>query len=187
MIPAIGSGSGTSVIPLGERLPAANIVATDISPQLLAILQQYLRDHATEASRFAQVGVDAMTADYRPEVGVGAAILHSIIDPARMPASCQRALKSGSWAMFFEPFEAGAENIGCPLNMSRTPLRTRAGAPLRPGAQIESSAPPQWAWSAIDDIDTGMSEELRRERAPVAAVLQRKAASPCAAAPSTRS
>src|SRR5204863_2644242 len=38
----IGSGSGNSVIPLAERFPGANIVATDISPQLLAILRDFL-------------------------------------------------------------------------------------------------------------------------------------------------
>ena len=36
----IGSGSGNSVIPLADRFPHAGIVATDISPQLLAIRQR---------------------------------------------------------------------------------------------------------------------------------------------------
>ena len=244
----IGSGSGNSVIPLGERFPAAQIVATDISPQLLAILKGYLRDHAADADRFSLVCVDAMAADYQPEVAdlaVGAAILHHIIDPSRVLASCQRALKPGSWAIFFEPFEAGntlvkityqrilaqasaaerataamqlferivadyairarpksdpvfrelddkwlftrtyfesirndqgwAELIVYPLNVSPTFLRTQAEVHLRLGAQLEPAALPAWAWSVIDEIDAGMSEELRREWAPEAAVLLRKA------------
>src|SRR5208282_1733333 len=39
----IGSGSGNSVIPLADRFPRAEIAATDISPQLLVILRDYLR------------------------------------------------------------------------------------------------------------------------------------------------
>ena len=41
----IGSGSGNSVIPLADRFPRAEILATDISPQLLAILRDFLRKH----------------------------------------------------------------------------------------------------------------------------------------------
>jgi ubiquinone/menaquinone biosynthesis C-methylase UbiE len=112
----IGSGSGNSVIPLADRFPRANIVATDISPQLLAILRDFLdkRDDSTESEsgdrRFALVCVDAAAASYRPgvaDLAVGAAILHHILDPAKVLASCHRALKPGGWAIFFEPFEAG--------------------------------------------------------------------------------
>jgi SAM-dependent methyltransferase len=112
----IGSGSGNSVIPLADRFPRANIVATDISPQLLAILRDFLnkRDDASKGNggegRFALVCVDASGANYRPgvaDLAVGAAILHHIFDPAKVLASCHRALKPGGWAIFFEPFEAG--------------------------------------------------------------------------------
>ncbi len=112
----IGSGSGNSVIPLADRFPRANIVATDISPQLLAILRDFLnkRDDAKKSEdgegRFALVCVDAAGANYLPgvaDLAVGAAILHHIVDPAKVLASCHRALKPGGWAIFFEPFEAG--------------------------------------------------------------------------------
>lgn len=106
----IGSGSGNSVIPLADRFPDAQIVATDISPQLLAILREFLRKRTGGSERFGLVCVDAMAADYQPEVAdlaVGAAILHHILEPERVLASCFRALRPGGWAMFFEPFEAG--------------------------------------------------------------------------------
>src|SRR6202049_3475277 len=112
----IGSGSGNSVIPLADRFPSAEIVATDISPQLLAILRDFLnkRDDAKNSEggegRFAWVCVDAARANSLPGVAalaVGAAILHHILDPAKVLASCHRALKPGGWAIFFEPFEAG--------------------------------------------------------------------------------
>jgi ubiquinone/menaquinone biosynthesis C-methylase UbiE len=106
----IGSGSGNSVIPLAERFPNARIVATDISPQLLAILRDFLRSGAEGTQRFSLVCVDAASARYNEDVAdlvVGAAILHHVLDPARVLAACQRALKPGGWAIFFEPFEAG--------------------------------------------------------------------------------
>jgi ubiquinone/menaquinone biosynthesis C-methylase UbiE len=106
----IGSGSGNSVIPLANRFPRAEIVATDISPQLLVILRDFLRTRPDGDQRFGLVCVDAMAARYQPEVAnlaVGAAILHHILEPDRVLASCRRALAPGSWAIFFEPFEAG--------------------------------------------------------------------------------
>jgi SAM-dependent methyltransferase len=106
----IGSGSGNSVIPLADRFPDAQIVATDISPQLLAILRDFLRQRAERGERFGLVCVDAMAADYAPgvaDLAVGAAILHHILEPERVLASCFRALAPGGWAIFFEPFEAG--------------------------------------------------------------------------------
>jgi ubiquinone/menaquinone biosynthesis C-methylase UbiE len=106
----IGSGSGNSVIPLADRFPDAEIVATDISPQLLVILRNFLRTRPDGDQRFGLVCVDAMAARYRPEVAnlaVGAAILHHILEPDRVLASCFHALAPGGWAIFFEPFEAG--------------------------------------------------------------------------------
>ncbi len=106
----IGSGSGNSVIPLADRFPEAEIVATDISPQLLAILRDFLRTRPDGDRRFGLVCVDAMEARYRSgiaELAVGAAILHHILEPERVLAACFHALVPGGWAIFFEPFESG--------------------------------------------------------------------------------
>ncbi len=106
----IGSGSGNSVIPLADRFPDAEIVATDISAQLLAILRDFLSKRPDGDRRFGLVCVDATAARYRPEVAdlaVGAAILHHILEPERVLAACFHALAPGGWAIFFEPFEAG--------------------------------------------------------------------------------
>ena len=105
----IGSGSGNSVFPMADRYPRARIVATDVSPQLLAILRDFLARRA-DADRFGLVCVDATRARYREgmaELAVGAAILHHLLEPELVLAACHRALAPGSWAMFFEPFQAG--------------------------------------------------------------------------------
>ena len=106
----IGSGSGNSVIPLLDRFPDAFVVATDISPQLLAILRDYLKLHDQYRDRFALVCMDASKNPYRTDqfdLAVGAAILHHIIQPERVIKSCERALRPGGTAIFFEPFEVG--------------------------------------------------------------------------------
>ena len=61
----IGSGSGNSVIPLADRFPDAEIIATDISPQLLAILRDFLRQRSDGDQRFGLICVDAMAAQYQ--------------------------------------------------------------------------------------------------------------------------
>jgi ubiquinone/menaquinone biosynthesis C-methylase UbiE len=106
----IGSGSGNSVIPLAERFPKANIIATDISPDLLAILRDFLDRDQADVSRFGLLCADASAMEYRMGVAdlvVGAAILHHILDPSLVLNSCFQALRPGGWAIFFEPFEAG--------------------------------------------------------------------------------
>jgi len=243
----IGSGSGNSVIPLADRFPDAEIVATDISPQLLAILRDFLRRRPEGDRRFGLVCVDAMEASYRPEVAdlaVGAAILHHILDPDRVLAACRRALAPGGWAIFFEPFESGnallkftyrrilaeasaaeraspglsfiermvedykrrerprsdpiyrdlddkwmftrtyfdrlraeqgwAELVTYALNVSPTGLRDQAVVHLRLGAGLAADALPSWAWAVIDEADSSLSDDLRRELAQEGAVLLRK-------------
>ena len=106
----IGSGSGNSVIPLLDRFNEALVVAIDISPQLLAILRDHLSARPAYRDRFALVCMDASKDPYRKgrfDLAVGAAILHHIIEPERVIRACERALRPGAAAIFFEPFEMG--------------------------------------------------------------------------------
>jgi len=133
----IGSGSGNSVIPLAERFPNATILATDISPQLLAILRDFIASHTERPDRFGLVCADAAAASYREgvaDLAVGAAILHHILRPERVIATCRRALRPGGWAIFFEPFEAG----NAILNLTYRWVLRRATAEERelPGMQL---------------------------------------------------
>ncbi len=106
----IGSGSGNSVFPVLDRFPQATVVATDLSPNLLAILRQYARSKPAYAERLHTVCLDACTDYYAAnsfDLAVGAAILHHLVDPAAALAAVRNALKPGAVAMFFEPFENG--------------------------------------------------------------------------------
>ena len=106
----IGSGSGNSVIPLLDLYPGAFVVATDISPQLLAILRDYLETKPAYRGRYGLVCMDANHDRYSPgafDLAVGASILHHIVDPRRVLGACASALAPGGAALFIEPFELG--------------------------------------------------------------------------------
>jgi len=104
----IGCGSGNTAIPLLKLLPESRIVASDISPQLLAIL----RDHVCDADRkrLMLLAMDASRGHFTAgsfDIVIGAAILHHILDPSDTIGACYQGLKPGGHAIFFEPFEAG--------------------------------------------------------------------------------
>jgi 2-polyprenyl-3-methyl-5-hydroxy-6-metoxy-1,4-benzoquinol methylase len=104
----IGTGSGAnSVVPCLQLFENCRIVATDLSPDLLAILRGYLvaekQDH-----RVACVCTDSMKNHFKPErfdVVVGSAILHHLIDPETAIRTAFMTLKPGGTAFFMEPFE----------------------------------------------------------------------------------
>ncbi len=106
----LGSGSGNSVVPALELFPSADIVAVDISPQLLAILKRYVARDPVSDRRLLAVCMDAATDAYVPgtfDLCIGAAILHHMLDPEAVVRAAMKALKPGGHAIFFEPFEGG--------------------------------------------------------------------------------
>ena len=104
-----GSGFGNTVIPLLENYRDLSIVATDISPDLLAIL---LREAGKRGirDRCAAVSLDAQR-DYFAEgfadIVFGGAVLHHLAEPEALLTTVMRVLKPGGHAIFFEPFENG--------------------------------------------------------------------------------
>ena len=106
----VGSGSGNSVIPLLDLYPGAFVVATDISPQLLVILRDFLETMPEYRGRYGLVCMDSNNDRFRPgafDLVVGASILHHIVDPRRVLRACASALAPGGSALFIEPFEPG--------------------------------------------------------------------------------
>lgn len=104
-----GCGFGNSTLPLLDLFPSANLVAMDISPNLLAILQRLTAARSIK-DRCLPVAVDAHQPYIKENVAdlvVGTAILHHLVKPEKLIEAAVRVLKPGGYAIFFEPFEAG--------------------------------------------------------------------------------
>ena len=104
----VGSGSGNTVLPLLKLLPGSKLIATDISPQLLAILRDQINQ--SDRNRLRLIATDAGQRNFSActfDLIVGAAILHHIIDPSHTLGACCHSLKENGRAIFFEPFEEG--------------------------------------------------------------------------------
>lgn len=105
----IGSGSGNSVFPCLDLFDAPQIIATDISPDLLELLDHHVTQLGKQAS-VVPVCMDATRDLYAKEsidLVIGAAILHHLIEPEAAIVAALSALKPGGRAIFFEPFELG--------------------------------------------------------------------------------
>jgi len=109
LIVEYGCGFGNSTLPLLDLFPQATVIATDISPNLLAILRRLL-DARAESARCIPVAMDAQKPylqDGVADLVVGSAILHHLMDPAIFVRRAMDVLRPGGAAIFFEPFEAG--------------------------------------------------------------------------------
>ncbi len=103
-----GSGFGNSVIPLLENYDV-RVIATDISPDLLQILNREARSRGFQDRCYA-VAQDAQNCYFLPnhaDLVVGCAVLHHMVDPLSVIRAATIVLKSGGKAIFFEPFELG--------------------------------------------------------------------------------
>jgi len=132
----IGSGSGNSVLPCLELFPRANIVATDLSENLLAILRDHVAADVAARARLTLVCTDATRADYiegSVDLVIGAAILHHLIDPSVCVRQACRALKPGGIAVFFEPFEDGNAILGLAYEQI---LASEGNKPGPPGQRL---------------------------------------------------
>jgi SAM-dependent methyltransferase len=106
----LGSGSGNSVWPCLDLLPDCNIVAVDISPELLLILRDHVEAEPTARGRVTPVCMSATSPLFAPDsfhLAIGAAILHHLIDPGAAVEAVGQALEPGGSAIFFEPLESG--------------------------------------------------------------------------------
>jgi len=106
----LGSGSGNSVLPCLELIPDCRVVAVDISPDLLRILRDHVEADPRTTNRVTPVCMSATSSLFAQgsfRLGIGAAILHHLIDPGAAIEAVGQALEPGGSAIFFEPFEGG--------------------------------------------------------------------------------
>ena len=103
----IGSGAGNSVIPLVQMFPAAKIVASDLSLELLALLGKALKANG-EHENVATLQLNAENIAFKEQsfdLIVGAAILHHLFYPEKAILGSAKALKKDGLAIFFEPMQ----------------------------------------------------------------------------------
>lgn len=104
----LGSGSGVnSVVPCLRLFDGCQIVATDLSAELLAILAEAMEE-TQQSDQVLCVTMDAMgedVAEGRFDLVTGASILHHLERPQQGLKAASRALKPGGHAIFFEPFQ----------------------------------------------------------------------------------
>ena len=129
----IGAGSGSNTtIPLARLFTESTIISTDLSPQLLSILQHQLRV-LPERPNVACVCMDAMNDFIIPDsmdVVVGGAILHHLLEPIKAIQVARKVLKEGGVAVFSEPYEYGHLVLGSTLRQILA-LQDKLGA-LKP-------------------------------------------------------
>ena len=126
----IGTGAGdNSVFPCLDLFENAEIVATDLSPDLLVLLRREV-DRRRVADSVTVACADAMLDVFVPEsfdLVTGMAILHHLIDPSHALVAACRALKPGGFAMFFEPFEFGHSILTLVFERIMSEAALRAG------------------------------------------------------------
>lgn len=109
LIVEYGCGFGNATLPMLDILPSSKIIATDISPNLLAILNGLLVSRGLK-DRCVAVAMDAhkpYIKEGSADLIFGAAILHHLEEPSAFISSALRVVKPGGWAFFFEPLEGG--------------------------------------------------------------------------------
>jgi SAM-dependent methyltransferase len=107
----IGSGGGSSVFAACRLLPRAEIVASDLSPQLLALLARFVESRPELRGRVRTYCFDLHRRFFRQatfDVVLGAAIVHHLVDPAAALTRVAESLKPGGMMIFVEPLEAGS-------------------------------------------------------------------------------
>jgi len=109
MIMDVGSGSGNSVFALAHIFPQARIVASDLSPDMVAIMRHRAIQRGVD-DRVAVMVADASRLEPLPEtfdVIMGSSMLHHLIDPFSALGRLLAGLRPGGIAVFYEPFQAG--------------------------------------------------------------------------------
>jgi SAM-dependent methyltransferase len=104
-----GCGFGNATLPMLDILPSAKIIASDISPNLLAILHGLLESRGLQ-DRCVAVAMDAQKPLIREggaDLVFGAAILHHLAEPDKFIRTALEVVKPGGAVFFFEPLEGG--------------------------------------------------------------------------------
>ena len=131
----IGSGGGTSVFPLVELFPNAEIIASDLSVNLLRELRQWHEQHYADRQLWLlQLNAqDTVFEDGQLDLVTGAHVLHHLGDLKGTFAEIHRILKPGGVALFWEPFESGCQMLSLIMQLLIAKNETVPEASRLPG------------------------------------------------------
>jgi ubiquinone/menaquinone biosynthesis C-methylase UbiE len=110
----IGCGFGSTTIPLLKMFPESEIIASELSIEMLCILKEKLISLDMK-KRCTLMQLNAESLDFKDNTFsliVGAAILHHLLNPEKVFEKIIKILKPGGCAIFFEPFENGMSIMG---------------------------------------------------------------------------
>jgi SAM-dependent methyltransferase len=105
----IGCGSGNATFAILDLMPESVVYATDISPDMVAILAERTRKW-NKAHRVIPIVSDAEKVMLKPEsfdLIVGSSMVHHLMEPDLFLDRVLAALKPGGLCYFNEPFKAG--------------------------------------------------------------------------------
>lgn len=105
----IGCGFGSTTFPLLKLFSKAQIITSELSLSMLAILKEKVINKS-DRDRVAFLQLNAEKLDFKAksfDLVVGAAILHHLYCPEKTIRAVSKILKPGAVAIFFEPFEEG--------------------------------------------------------------------------------
>lgn len=127
----VGSGGGSSVFALAKLLPNADVVASDISPQLLGKLAAFSATRPELRSRISAYCFDLHEPFFRDnafDLVFGSAIVHHLIDPLAALRHVADSLKAGGRIVLVEPMEAGSLLLSTMYEAVLTDLQQRGAA-----------------------------------------------------------
>jgi len=106
----IGSGSGNTVIPLIKLFPDSEIIASDLSIELLYLLKQNLISNNKISDNIHILQLNAENLNFNEstfDLVIGASILHHLFSPEKTIESAYKILNDNGFLIFYEPFENG--------------------------------------------------------------------------------
>jgi SAM-dependent methyltransferase len=106
----IGSGGGSSVFAAAKLLANAEIVASDISPQLLTKITTFVEKQDDLKTRIAAVCFDLHNQVFKNsqfDIILGMAILHHLVSPLDALKNVVKSLKDEGKIILVEPLEGG--------------------------------------------------------------------------------
>jgi ubiquinone/menaquinone biosynthesis C-methylase UbiE len=105
----IGSGSGSSIVPLLDLCPGSRIIASDLSPEMLLLLKNNLAEnHSCANLALLQLNAEDLAFwEHSFDIVIGSSVLHHLFSPGITLEQCKKVLKAGGLAIFLEPFEPG--------------------------------------------------------------------------------